>query len=115
MEIFGNRCGGSSESGIGGEDVHVEQTVELSLSSSTLLHGLVVVSQSSSGVIERVDEEERGGSSSSSRRQITGHPHGVTVLGLSVGEEGFVVILEGEVEGLSREVSDDVGGVSSPD
>jgi len=88
----------------------------LTFTSVTTLGGtLVVGSETSTGVIERVDEEEGGGTSSSSGSQVTGHPKSVTVLGLGVGEERLVVILEGEVEGLGREVTDDVGGVSTPD
>ena len=96
--------------------VDIEETVELTFTSVTTLGGtLVVGSETSTGVVEGVDEEEGGGTSSSSRGKVTGHPECVTVLGLGVGEQRLVVILESEVEGLGREVTDDVGGVSSPE
>lgn len=46
--------------------------------------------------------------------QVTGHPLGVTVTLLLEVEHGLVGITEREVQGLGGEVSDDVGGVASP-
>jgi hypothetical protein len=47
--------------------------------------------------------------------QVTGHPLGVTVTLLLVGEHGLVGVAESEVQGLGREVTDDVGGVTTPE
>jgi hypothetical protein len=44
---------------------------------------------------------------------VTSEPLPVTVVLLET-EERLEVILEGKVQGLGREVSDDVGGVTSP-
>ena len=46
--------------------------------------------------------------------QVTGHPLGVTVTLLLVGEHGLVGVAESEVQGLGREVTDDVGSVTTP-
>jgi hypothetical protein len=44
---------------------------------------------------------------------VSGEPLPVTVVLLET-EERLEVVLEGEVQGLGGEVSDDVGGVTSP-
>ena len=49
------------------------------------------------------------------RGEVTHHPLGVSVTLLLVGEHGLVGVTEGEVQSLSREVTDDVGGVTSPE
>jgi hypothetical protein len=46
--------------------------------------------------------------------QVTDHPLGVTVTLLLVGEHGLVGVAESEVQGLGGEVTDDVGGVTTP-
>lgn len=99
---------------VGGEGllVNIDETVELSGSSD--LGGLVVVGESGSGVVERVNKEERRGSGGSSGSDVSGEPDPVA-LRLLEPEQGLEVVLEGEVERLSGEVSDHVGGVSSPE
>ena len=47
--------------------------------------------------------------------KVTKHPLGVAVTLLLVGEHRLVGVTEGEVQSLSREVTDDVGGVTSPE
>jgi hypothetical protein len=47
--------------------------------------------------------------------KVTGHPLGVTVTLLLVGEHGLVGVAESEVQGLGGEVTDDVGGVTTPE
>lgn len=47
-------------------------------------------------------------------RQVTGHPLCVAVLVLLVPEHGLELVTEREVQGLGREVPDDVGGVATP-
>jgi hypothetical protein len=48
------------------------------------------------------------------RHDVTGEPLPVT-LRLLEAKERLEVVLEGEVERLGREVSDDVGGVTTPE
>ena len=115
---------------VGGEGllVYVYKTVELTV--TTLLGGLGVVGKTSTGVVEGVDEEEGSGTGSllmlamfqfenfaatyTSGGQVTGHPLGVTVTLLLVGEHGLVGIAESEVQRLGGEVTDDVGSVTTP-
>ena len=101
---------------IGGEGllVDVEETVELPLTAA-LLDGLVVVGETGSCVVERVDEEEGRGTGGTTGGQVSGHPPVVAVLLLLVAEERLEVVLEGKVQGLGGEVSDDVGRVASPE
>jgi len=47
--------------------------------------------------------------------QVTGHPLGVTVTLLLVGKHGLVGVAESEVQRLGREVTDDVGSVTTPE
>jgi hypothetical protein len=47
--------------------------------------------------------------------KVTHHPLGVTITLLLVGEHGLVGVAESEVQGLGREVTDDVGSVTSPE
>ena len=47
------------------------------------------------------------------RHEVTSHPPSVAV-GLLVVEHGLVGVAEREVQGLCREVTDDVGRVSTP-
>lgn len=91
----------------------IQKTVELTLSAT--LGALGIVGETGTGVIERVDEEERGGSGGTTRGDVTGEPLPVSVLLPLEVEERLEVVLEGEVQGLGGEVTDDVGGVSSPD
>jgi len=46
--------------------------------------------------------------------QVTSHPLGITVTVLLVVEHGLVGIAESEVQSLGGEVTDDVGGVTTP-
>lgn len=100
---------------VGGEGllVHIDQTVVLT--GTTSLSVLVVVGKTGTGVVEGVDEEEGGGTSHTTGGQVTGHPLGVSITLLLVGEHRLVGVTESEVESLGREVTDDVGGVSSPE
>jgi len=92
--------------------VDIEQTVELSVSST--LGGLGVVSQSGSGVVQRVDESQRGGTSQTTGSQVTGEPLPVGLVLLET-EHLLELVLESKVQSLGWEVSDDVGGVTSPE
>ena len=80
-----------------------------------LLSGSDIGSETGTGVIEGVDDHEGSGSGKSSTGDV-GHEElqELSVL-VSLGELGLDGVLEGEVEGLGREVPDDVGGVSTPE
>ena len=47
--------------------------------------------------------------------QVTHHPLGVAIALLLEGEHRLVGVTESEVQRLGREVSDDVGGVTTPE
>lgn len=90
--------------------VDIDETVVLSL---TVL-ALGVVGESGSGVVEGVDDGEGHGTSETTGGDVGGELDGVAGV-LGGGEESLDLSLEGEVEGLSGEVSEDVGKVSSPE
>lgn len=108
--------------------VDIDQTVELT--GTTSLGVLVVVGKAGTGVVERVDEEKRSSTSGLSYlvrsrlealrdtyttgSQVTSHPFGISIALLLVREHRLVGVAEREVEGLGREVSDDVGSITSP-
>jgi hypothetical protein len=112
-----------------GLSVDVNQAVELT--SSSALGRLGIVGKTGTGVVEGVDEEQRRCTGTATRREIASEPLPVA-LALLETEQCLEVILcsdvrhhtttqqrkkkrtEGKVEGLGREVTDDVGGVSSP-
>jgi hypothetical protein len=48
------------------------------------------------------------------RGQVTSHPLGVSITFLLEGEHRLVGITESEVQGLGREVTDNVGSVTTP-
>lgn len=97
-----------------GESLSVDVDEAVELSGSSLGGGLVVVGKTSSGVVERVDEEERRGTGGTTGSNVSGEPLPVA-LRLLEAEQGLEVVLEGKVKSLGGEVSDDVGGVSSPE
>lgn len=75
-----------------------------------------ISTQASTGVIQWVDEAERCGSSSTTGSQVADEVTPELRLLVNTAQEDlFVDILEGEVEGLSREVSDDIGQVTAPE
>ena len=92
--------------------VDVHQAVELTV--TTGLGVLGVVGKTSTGVVEGVDEEEGSGTGGTARGEVTGHPPPVAVALLLEGEHGLVGVAESEVEGLGGEVTDNVGGVATP-
>ena len=91
--------------------VDINETVELAL--TTLGSRLGIVSETSTGVVERVHEDERRGTSGTTRSNVRAELLPVRSL-LRHTEEGLEVVLEGEVQGLSREVTDDVSSVTAP-
>ncbi|GMT19204.1 hypothetical protein PFISCL1PPCAC_10501, partial [Pristionchus fissidentatus] len=102
-----------SDRSIGASDLDeaVNQSVEFAGS------GLSdVSSQAGTGKIERVDEAERGCSGSSSGSKVSGEELPEVLLLVKTLEEDLLVsILEGEVQSLGGEVTDDIGEISSPE
>jgi hypothetical protein len=88
----------------------VNETVEL-----TSLAGADVSSESGTGEVERVDHTEGSGTSGTTGGAVTNEELYLLGLGIEGAEDLLVDILEGEVKGLSGEISDDVGSVSSPE
>merc|ERR1712127_941676 len=93
-----------------GLGVHVNETVELSL--STLALG--IVSQPGTGVVEGVHEGKRQGTGSASRGDVGGE------LPASAGVRGSLEgslhgVLERKVQGLGGEVTEHIGEISSPE
>ena len=88
----------------------VAQTGELALAS-----GADVGGQPGTREVQRVDEAERGGSGGAARRQVTQEVPPELSLVDAAQEDLLVLVLEGEVERLGREVADDVGQVAAPE
>lgn len=87
----------------------VNETVEL------LLAGTDIGSKSGTGVIERVDNEQRSGSGQTTRGHVDAEEGDEVLVLVNLGENSLDGILEGKVESLGGEVSDDVGQVSTPE
>jgi hypothetical protein len=102
----GNTVGGD------GLAVDIDHAVELAL--TTLLGVLGIVGETSTGVVKGVDEKHRSGTSSTTGGQVTSHPPAVAITVLLETEHGLELIAESEVQGLGREVTDNVGGVTTP-
>lgn len=81
----------------------------------TLLAGTDISGESGTGEVEWVDDAEGSGTSSTTGGAVTNEE--LDWLGLWVvwAEGLFVNVLEGEVQGLGWEVSDDVSQVTSPE
>jgi len=90
--------------------VDIDETVELSL---TVL-ALSVVGESGSGEVKRVDNGEGQGTGKTTGSDVGGELDGGAGV-LAGGEESLDLSLEGEVQSLGGEVSEDVGKVSSPE
>jgi len=99
--------------GLEGLGVDVDETVELALAAA-LLGALGVVSQSGTSVIQGVDEQERHGAGASTGQDVHAELLGVSGI-LGGGERLLDLILEGEVQGLRREVPEDVGEITAPE
>jgi len=97
---------------VGGEGllVDIDETVVLSLA----VLALGVVGESGSGVVEGVDDGKGHGTSETTGSDVGGELDGVAGV-LAHGEESLDLALEGEVQSLGGEVSEDVGKVSSPE
>jgi len=97
---------------VGGEGllVDIDETVVLSLTGGRL----VVVGQSGTGKVERVDDGERERTSKTTGCDVDGELLPLWGI-LGAGEHSLDAILEGKVECLGWEVSEDVGQVTSPE
>lgn len=90
----------------------VNQAVVLAVSSSFA----DISTQAGTSVIQRIDEAKRSGSSSTTGSQVSDEVAPELCLLVNAAQEDlFVDILEGEVKGLGREISDDVGQVTTPE
>ena len=93
-------------------DLHeaVDETTELTVTTGADIGGKTGTSE-----IERVDDTEGCSTGSTTRGAVTEEEFDGLGLGVVRVEPLLVQILEGEVEGLSGEVPDDVGQVTSPE
>jgi hypothetical protein len=87
----------------------VDKTVEL------LLSGTDIGSKTGTGVIKRVDNQKGSGSGKTSRGHVDQEELSEFGVLVGRGESGLDGILEGEVEGLGGEITDDVCHVSTPE
>jgi len=108
--------------------VNIDQAVELTVSAG--LGVLRVVCQTCTSIVERVNKEKGSGTgglamsdlrmslgsyiSYTARSQVTHHPLCVTISLFLEREHRFIGITKGEVKGLRREVSNDIGSVTPP-
>ena len=88
----------------------VDETVELALTTGT-----DISSETGTGEIERVDHGEGSGTSSTTGQTVADEELAGVGLGIVRVENRLVEVLEGEVESLGGEVSDDVSQVTSPE
>merc|ERR1719504_506013 len=91
-------------------DVDIDQSVELTL--STLALG--IVGQPGPGEVKGVHEQKGHGSSGTTGCDVGGKLDSVGGI-LGGGEDGLDAVLEGKVKSLSREVTQHVGQISSPE
>lgn len=88
----------------------IAETLELTLATTTDISG-----QTGTGEIKRVDEAQGGGSSGTTGSQVTDEvTHELGVLVDTAQEDLLVLVLEGKVQSLGWEVTDDVGHVTTP-
>mmetsp|Transcript_18020 Transcript_18020/g.25403 ORF Transcript_18020/g.25403 Transcript_18020/m.25403 type:complete len:352 (+) Transcript_18020:29-1084(+) len=87
----------------------VNKTVELFLSGSDIR------GKTGTGIIERVNDHEGTGTGKTTGGHVDGEEFSEFGLLVGLGEHGLDGILEGEVESLCREITDDVGQVTTPE
>jgi len=87
----------------------VNKTVEL------LLAGTDIRGKTGTGIVKRVNNHERSGTSQTSRGHVDQEEGDEVLLLVNLGEHGLDGVLEGEVEGLGGEITDDVGQVTTPE
>ncbi|CAH0372515.1 unnamed protein product [Pelagomonas calceolata] len=86
----------------------VDEAVELGLARAD------VAGQARPRVVERVDDRQRAGAREAAAGDVHGEGLAEIRLGRVLGEEALDRVLEGEVEGLRREVAQHVDEVASP-
>mmetsp|Transcript_6758 Transcript_6758/g.18867 ORF Transcript_6758/g.18867 Transcript_6758/m.18867 type:complete len:312 (+) Transcript_6758:627-1562(+) len=86
----------------------VEEAVELLASSD-------VGGEAGTGVVEGVDDAEGAGAGETTGGHVDHEELGKLGVLVGLGEHGLDGVLEGEVEGLGGEVTDDVGEVTAPE
>jgi len=89
----------------------IDETVELSISGTSTN----ISSKSSSGEIEGVYEHQRSSASSTTRGEVTEEELPEFSLGVIGAEDLLISVLEGKVQGLSGEISDNVSEITSPE
>mmetsp|Transcript_6305 Transcript_6305/g.18772 ORF Transcript_6305/g.18772 Transcript_6305/m.18772 type:complete len:387 (-) Transcript_6305:69-1229(-) len=87
----------------------VDEAVELCLAGSD------VRGETSTRVVEGVDHAEGARARKAARRHVDGKVGPELRLRVRLGEEALDRVLEGEVEGLRREITNDVGQVAAPE
>ena len=88
----------------------VDETSELSLTTASDISG-----ETGSGEVKRVDHTKRGSTSGSTRQTVTDEELDGVLFGVVRVEDGLVDVLEGKVKSLGREVTNDVGQITSPE
>jgi len=87
----------------------VEEAVELGLA------GADVRGEAGTGVVKRVHNGERRGTGGATRGELDAEERPELGLAVELGESTLDGVLEGQVERLGREVTDDVGHVTTPE
>jgi len=100
---------GSDTSGGNGLLDTVGKTGELGLSSS------YIRGKTGTGVIQWVDDAKGSGSSQTSRGHVDQKEFSKFFILIGFREHSLDGILEGKVEGLGREISNDIGSISTPE
>lgn len=99
----------SNTRGLDGLGKTVDEAVKLLLSRTD------IGSKTSTGIIERVNDHKGSSSGKTSRSHVDGEELQELSVLVGLGEHGLDGVLEGEVEGLGGEITDDVGQVSTPE
>lgn len=71
-------------------------------------------SQTRAGKIQRIYKEQAGGTGGSTRGQIAGEKFPKVCLGIMTDKDLFVLVLEGEIQGLSGKVANYIGQIAPP-
>jgi len=87
----------------------IAEAVEITLA------GADIGGETGTGVIQGVDDGQGGGTSGTTGGEIGTEKLPEFGLGVVLGEQLLDLVLEGQVEGLGGEVTDDVGSVAAPE